>query len=186
METPKDGASFTLRDGTAYFIRPLRPDDAPRLQALHSRLSAESIRLRFMAAIPVLSQAEAQRLADIDGRNRMALVAVRPAAGGADEQFIGVARYAVMGPQRPGQAEAAVVVEDRYQSQGVGLALLDQLLDYARSHGIRWFVAEVSFENDRMIRFIRRSGLPVETHLADGVLEVKVEIAPGSGDSSAS
>ena len=203
MESSQAAERLTLRDSVPYAIRPIRPDDAPRLQALHSRLSAESIQLRFMAMHPVLLPAEAEQLADVDGLSRVALVAALPPAAlcplieargigpvggpgrGADETIIGVARYATLGPQRPDQSEAAIVVEDRYQGQGVGQALLDRLLAYARTHGVRWFVAEVRLENDRMIRFIRRSGLPVEMHLQDGVLQVKVDIAPEAGPAPA-
>jgi RimJ/RimL family protein N-acetyltransferase len=181
MESSQAAERLTLRDGTPYAIRPIRPDDAPRLQALHSRLSAESIQLRFMAMHPVLQPVEAERLADVDGLSRAALVAVLPSAGADVETIIGVARYATLGPQRPDQAEAAIVIEDRYQGQGVGQALLHRLLAYGRAHGVRWFVAEVSLENDRMIRFIRRSGLPVEIHQQDGVLHVKADIDPEAG-----
>ena len=187
MESSQAAERLALRDGAPYAIRPIRADDAPRLQALHSRLSAASIQLRFMGVHPVLLPAEAERLAAVDGLSRVALAATLPPAeaGAEDETLIGVARYATLGPQRPDQAEVAVVVEDRYQSQGVGQALLRRLLAYAQAHGVRWFVAEVSLENDRMIRFIRRSGLPVEIHLQDGVLLVKVDIAPAAGSPQA-
>ncbi len=176
MTEPK---SLTLSDGTPFTIRLLRPDDAPRLQALHSRLSPESIHLRFMAQMPALPAAEAQRLADVDGQSRVALVATTERDG--EEVILGVARYAALGPKRPDQAEAAIVVEDCYQGQGLGTLLIQRLLVYARAHGIRWFVAQVSLENDRMADFIRRCGLPQEMKLEDGVWQVRVDIAPRAG-----
>ncbi len=175
--------SITLRDGTAICLRPIRLDDAARLRALHSRLSPESIRLRFLAMHPALSFAESERLATVDYANSMAFVATLHPAGGGGEDIIGVARYAALGPEKAGQAEAAVVVQDRYQGLGVGTILVDRLLAYARTHGIRAFVAEISFENDRMIRFIRRSGFPTETRLEDGVCYVQVNIAPKNDQS---
>jgi RimJ/RimL family protein N-acetyltransferase len=163
-----------LPDGTTIFIRPIRPDDAPRLQAMHARLSAESIRLRFLNLHLELSDAEARRLASVDGESAAAFVAVATAA---DEAVVGVARYARLGPARPGSAEAAVIVEDRYQGQGLGTALVAHLLDYARAHGVAEFVAEVSCDNERMLRFIRRSGYPGQMSLRDGAWEVRVNIA---------
>src|SRR5262249_28169946 len=41
--------AVTLRDGSVVRIRPIRPDDAPSLQALHSRLSHDSAYQRFFA-----------------------------------------------------------------------------------------------------------------------------------------
>jgi GNAT superfamily N-acetyltransferase len=175
-EAQPAGQSYRLHDGTPFTIRLLRPDDAPRLQALHSRLSSESIQMRFMAQLPALPTAEAQRLADVDGQTRVAFVASVEQDG--EEAFLGVARYATLGPARPDQAEAAIVVEDKYQGQGVGTLLIKHLVAYARTHGVRWFLAQVSLENDRMTHFIRRTGLPQEMRLEDGEWQVRVEIAP--------
>jgi GNAT superfamily N-acetyltransferase len=165
----------TLRDGSSIHIRPICPEDAPRLQALHSRLSPQSIRLRFMALHMALAPAEADRLANVDFDCRMAFVATRPSAAG--EAIVGVARYALLGPDKPGVAEAAVVVEDRYQGLGAGPILIDCLLAYAREHGVRTFVADVSQENERMLRFIRRCGLPAEMTLQAGTWQVRIDIA---------
>lgn len=164
----------TLRDGTELSLRPIRPDDAPRLQALHARLSPETIYLRFLSAHPTLSQTEAERLANVDQENRMALVATRSKNG--EDLIVGVARYATL-DARPDEAEAAIVVEDAYQGRGLGTLLVERLLSYARMHGIRYFVAEINSENDRILRFIRRSGLPAEKKLEAGVWLIRVRLA---------
>ncbi|MBI4772013.1 MAG: GNAT family N-acetyltransferase [Chloroflexi bacterium] len=168
----------TLRDGTVVTVRPIRPDDAPRLQATFSRLSEESIFLRFLDHRKALPDAEARQLAALDYHSRMALVAVVEEQG--QETVIGVARYAVADPTRPDIAEAAVTVEDRFQGWGLGLLLTGRLAAYARSHGITTWLAEVSVENNRMIQFIRRSGLPVKRKLESGVwvLQVSLEGVP--------
>lgn len=163
-----------LRDGTALAIRPIRPEDAPRLRQFHSRLSPESIYLRWMGMHPELTEKEAEQLAKVDYEARMAFVALLTV--GEEEAIVGVARYAGFGPEKPEQAEAAIVVEDRYQGQGLGSLLLDRLLAYARALGIRTFVAEISAENDRMMRFLQRSGLPVGKRLEERVWEVRLNI----------
>jgi len=129
---------------------------------------------------PVLSFEEAQRLATVDYQTRVAFVATLEEAG--EEIIVAVARYDVIRPDRPDVAEAAIVVEDRYQGQGLGSMLLDRLLAYARAHGVHTFMAEISAENKRMMRFIQRSGLPVEKKLEDRVWEVRLNIgARGDG-----
>jgi GNAT superfamily N-acetyltransferase len=87
-----------------------------------------------------------------------------------------VARYATL-DARPDEAEAAIVVEDAYQGRGLGTLLVERLLSYARMHGIRYFVAEINSENDRVLRFIRRSGLPAEKKLEAGVWLIRVRLA---------
>ena len=166
--------SITLNDGTTATLRPIRPDDAPRLQALHVRLSPETIYLRFLGMHTMLTHEEARRLANVDYQSRMAIVAAREEKG--EEIIIGVARYAVANPEKPDEAEAAIVVEDRYQGRGLGLILVERLLAYARSHGIRTFLAEINAENERMMGFVRRSGLQAEKRLQEGVWEIRIHL----------
>jgi len=165
-----------LKDGTPVALRPIRPDDAPRLQAFHTRLSSDSIYLRWLSAHPVLSDAEAAALSTVDYTTRMAFVATRPVDG--EEHVIGVARYGVVSPERPDEAEAAIVVEDAFQSRGLGTHLLRALWTYARAHGIRYWVAEINVENNRMLKFIQRGGLPTTRRLESGSWQIKIDIAP--------
>ncbi len=164
----------TLRDGTPVTIRAIRPDDAPRLQALHARLSAESIFLRFLGQLKTLPLEEAQRLAHVDYEKSMALVAT-PGQDG-EEPIIGVARYAASNQAEPDAAEAAIVVDDAFQGRGLGSLLLDRLVKYARAHGIRYFLATVYHSNAEIMRFIQRSGLPSEKRREAGVWEVRVRL----------
>ena len=164
-----------LRDGTPVIVRPIRPDDAPLLQALHARLSAESVFLRFLEQRKALTDQDAQRLATVDYRATMALVATREENGA--EEIIGVARYAAVDPGRPERAEAAIVVEDAFQGRGLGTILVDRLVRYARNHGVQAFVASVHYSNSEIMHFIQRSGLPAEKHLESGVWEITIHLA---------
>lgn len=166
--------TITLRDGARLTVRPIRPDDAPRLQAFHMRLSPESIYLRYLGPHPVLTQPEAERLTTLDYQTRMAFVAIREEGG--ENHIVGVARYNALGPERPDEAEAAIVIEDPYQGRGLGTVLMERLLAYSRTHGIRSIVAEISAGNDRMLRFMQRSGLPIERKLEGGMWEVRLRL----------
>ena len=165
--------TVALPDGTPLTLRAIQPDDAPRLQALHAHLSRETIYLRFLSIQLNLSDAEAQRLATVNYQTTMALVAVNEDKGEA--VIRGVARYAAS-ERAPMEAEAAIVIEDAYQGKGLGTILLDRLLAYAQSHGIKTFVAEINAENERMLRFVRRSGLPVVKRMEEGVWEIRVKL----------
>jgi len=167
----------TLRDGTRLTIRAIRPSDATHLQSLHARLSPESILLRFLGRPKELPCAEAERLANVDYRTRMAIVAT--SAQNGEEQVVGVARYETIQSSEPGVAEAAVVVEDRYQSLGLGTILLVRLVTCAREHGIHTFVATVYSENTRILRLLQRSELPTKVVSVDGgVMEIHVKLPP--------
>jgi GNAT superfamily N-acetyltransferase len=166
-----------LRDGTVVSIRPIRPEDAPRLQALFTRLSPASIYLRFLGYRKMLSDEEARNLVGVDYHNRMAFVACLQQRPG--ERIIGVARYAVVEGVVPCSAEAAVVVEDEFQGRGLGTILLKKLVAYARENGVRSFWATVHRNNAQILRFIKLSGLPVERKaLKEGAWDIRV----GLGD----
>jgi RimJ/RimL family protein N-acetyltransferase len=175
QETPGKPETVTLGDGTMVTIRPIRPDDAPRLQALFYRLSPESIALRFLGHPKELPDEEAQRLANVDYQTRMALVATGEEDG--EEHIIAVARYAADSAQLD-LAEAAIVVEDKYQKRGLGTLLLTRLVAYAHTHGIRAFMATVHHDNVQIMRFIRQSGLPSQSKLAAGIWEIVVKLEP--------
>jgi RimJ/RimL family protein N-acetyltransferase len=168
----------TLRDGSAVLIRPIRPDDAPHLQLLHSRLSPESIYYRYLDCRRAITPAQAREQAEVDYHTRMALVAVREEAG--SEQIIGVARYAQAAGREPGIADVAVVVEDRFQNQGLGTRLLDLLARCALENGIPAFTGTVHCQNGRILRYIRRSGLPVERRLELGIWELRINLLEGA------
>ena len=121
-------------------IRPIGPADAALLAAAHARLSPESVRLRYLSPKPRLSPRELRYLTDVDGVDHVALVAMR------DGKIAGVARF-VRSAEDPASAEAAVVVTDELQGQGLGTRLGIALADAARSRGVRRFTATLLREN---------------------------------------
>ncbi|HEX6302657.1 MAG TPA: GNAT family N-acetyltransferase [Anaerolineales bacterium] len=170
---------FRLRSGLAAKVRPIRPDDAPRLQDLLQRLSAESIFFRILAYRRHLTEKESRCLTQLDYRTRMAFVATLEQE---EELVIAVARYAIVSPDQADTAEVGIVVEDRYQNQGLGSYLIRLLIDYAREQGIRAFSGTVSLQNQRILRFITRSGLPAERKLYQGVWEICVDLQGTDGN----
>ncbi len=165
-----------LKDGVQVEIRPIRPDDAPRLQQGFRMLSPQTIYLRFFEAARELSDRQANFLASVDYEQRMALVGVIREED--DERLVAVARYDML-PERPGLAEAAIVVRDDYQSRGLGTQIMLKLIRYACDHGVQAFIATIHTNNQGIMGFIRKSGLPVTKKLLEpGIWEVRVEISP--------
>jgi hypothetical protein len=63
-------ADVVLADGGTVHLRPIQPEDADRLVALHARLSPESIRYRYFAPHPTLSPREVEWLTNVDHDER--------------------------------------------------------------------------------------------------------------------
>ncbi len=163
-----------LKDGSRIFLRPIRPDDAPRLQEVFQRLSTESIRMRFLETAKHLTDRQAAELANLDYQNRMALVGVVPEDG--VERIVVVARYALI-QDTDGQAECAVVVRDDYQGRGLGKIAMARLIAYARSHGVKEFVGAVHITNSKVMQFIDHSQFSyTKKVLEPGLWEIHISI----------
>jgi RimJ/RimL family protein N-acetyltransferase len=137
-------------------IRPLRPDDAPRLQETHRRLSPEAIRLRFHGYLRELPDEMARHFCAVDGHDRAAFAAVT----GDPERIIGVGRYDWIGDDT---VEIAFVVEDAFHGRGIGTRLFNTVLEAAKKRGAKTMLAQVIHGNSAMRRVLERSGLPLKT-----------------------
>jgi acetyltransferase len=127
------------RDGAAFTIRAIRPEDFALEDEFIRSLSEESRYFRLMHALKEPPVAFVERMVNIDGEDSMALVGVTESTG--RPQFIGVARY---GRNPDGEsAEFAIAVNDAWQRRGVAAQLMQALADYAKRHGIERFEGEV-------------------------------------------
>jgi RimJ/RimL family protein N-acetyltransferase len=169
----EDSGSVELLDGRSVAYHAIAPDNASALQRFHHRLSERSIYLRFFAAKPELSDREAGYFANVDGINRVALVAVDPER---PQEIIGVVSFDREGTSE--RAEYAAEVEDRWQGRGLGLALTKHLIEAALKRGIRTFTAIVLPENARMLHLLRGLGLPERLRYVDGTDYVEIDLSP--------
>jgi RimJ/RimL family protein N-acetyltransferase len=169
----EDSGSVELLDGRSVAYHAIAPDNASALQRFHHRLSERSIYLRFFAAKPELSDREAGYFANVDGINRVALVAVDPER---PQEIIGVVSFDREGTSE--RAEYAAEVEDRWQGRGLGLALTKHLIEAALNRGIRTFTAIVLPENARMLHLLRGLGLPERLRYEDGTDYVEIDLSP--------
>jgi acetyltransferase len=166
-----------LPDGSAYALRPIRPDDKARLATGLGRLSAESVYRRFLAPKPRLSAAELRYLTEVDGHDHAALVAVPAGVPVADAPVVAVGRWIRL-RDRPDRAEIAVVVGDPLQGQGLGRALGLALADLAREHGIRAFTAVMLADNVPALRLLAALTDRLESAVGGGVRELVAELGP--------
>jgi RimJ/RimL family protein N-acetyltransferase len=145
---------YTLPDGQTLFLRPIRPEDARELVAFFGRLSAETRHLRFFSYRQI-GLAEAQSMATVDHQHSEAVVAcVGPEP---NAEIVGIANY---DQSRPGAAEIAFTVEDRYQGRGLGHHLLDWIIARAQALGFFRLHGEALAANGRMLRLVATSGYP--------------------------
>lgn len=145
--------SARLPDGRAVLIRAARPADAPAVQAFVRWLSPLARRRRFLGALSELSPAQLDRLTRAQDPRDLSLVAL---AGGAEGgPIVAMAQYVL---DDPASAEFALVVADAWQGQGLGMRLLERLLERAAEAGVRKVSGFVLADNAPMRGLATRLG----------------------------
>ncbi|MEQ8660877.1 MAG: GNAT family N-acetyltransferase, partial [Gammaproteobacteria bacterium] len=172
---PRELEEAVERDGKHYLLRPIRPEDEPALLRTFSRLTPEEIRFRFFVPRRFLDHLSAARFTQIDYDRQMALVLCEPRAAG-DDEIHAVVRL-IEEPDRA-RAEFAIVVERSLAGQGLGTALMQRIIAYARTRGIGEIYGEVLADNHRMLRLCRELGFSEALAASEpGVLHVSLALA---------
>ncbi len=164
-------ADVLLADGTTVHLRPIEPEDADAVVALHSRFSERTRYLRYFSPYPRIPERDLHRFTHVDHHDREAIVVA------VGDQLIAIGRYDRLGPGSA-DAEVAFVVEDAHQGRGIGSILLEHLAASAREDGLRRFVAEVLPANGAMLRVFADAGFQVARQYEDGVVHLEFPIAP--------
>jgi GNAT superfamily N-acetyltransferase len=149
------------------YIRVATGHDAEKLSAMFARSSTETIYRRFHTPFPEVPGWMVTLMLDADHGDKETLVAV------AEEKIVGHAMYARLG--EGDEAEMAIVVEDGWQSRGIGRSLLSELEERAGLRGIGTFTGEVLGHNRPMLGLAATfSGTEYATE--DGVYHVRMPL----------
>lgn len=164
-------APLRLRDGRVFGLRPIKPEDAGQIQSMIAGTDPRDIRMRFFTALRMLPDALVKRLTQIDYDREMAFVATDPEGRGA-----GIVRLSC-DPDFD-RAEYAIIVRSDLKGQGLGRALMERMLDYARSRYVREVFGDVLAENKAMRGLAQRLGFSENFAPGEpGVIEVTIKLA---------
>ena len=151
----------------AVTIRTMQLEDISSINLMHDRLSKESLNYRYFTSYkPTLEAIREQ--AHLSKSRGTAFVAV---SQGPAKEIVGLAYY-IFTPDDVHVAEPAVLIEDRFQGQGLGRALMERLVGEAQDQGVTCFHLYVSPGNQRILQVLEQSGLPLERYYRDGILEI--------------
>lgn len=130
------------------------------LQHVFAGMSDRSRRQRFLVPMPRLPGSHRRALADVDGKDRVAWVALD------GDEPVGLARWSRTGL---GRAEIAFEVADAHQRRGIGSALVDAVTTVAAHLGVHELEATVEPDNRASVRLLGRLG--IRLRMVDGLLE---------------
>ena len=166
-----------LRTGKSLTVRFVEPDEADALQGYFRSLSARSRYNRFLGAISELPQTLLDHFTQVGEADRFSVIATMAIDG--IETIVGEARYGF--DADTDSFEFGLSIDDRWQGQGIGSALLRNLQCRAAAVGAKRLFGDTLRSNDVMIGLARKSGFAFTHSPADWKLvrfEKHVDAAP--------
>jgi GNAT superfamily N-acetyltransferase len=154
----EDEQSVTLKDGRTVLLRPASSSDAQGIRELFHHLSEEDVYTRFFRHVRGLSDAEVDRLCNVNYESEVAFVAM--AGSREDEAIVGQACYFIN--PTTNLADTAFMVHPDWQGCGLGTALQNCMVTHAKRRGLRGFEADILPGNDRMLRLARGGSADVQ------------------------
>ena len=152
-------------NGVSITLRPIRPEDEPRLVAFYARATPADMRLRFFLTRREVPHSELARFSQIDYDREMTFIALLPE--GAELPMLGEVR-ACCDPDNQ-RAEFAIQITTDWQHRGLGHAMLTRLLEHLHRRGVRQVWGECLTENVGMVALARELGFAVSPGLAPGL-----------------
>ena len=143
-----------IKGGVEVAVRPIRPEDGALFVELFDRMSAASLYYRFCRCVKALSPEMLYRMTQIDYDREMALVAI--ADEGGQDRMLGAARI-INEPDGKG-AEFAIMIADAWQGKGLGVKLLEDLIQIGRERGLSKIWGYVLPENRNMLKLGKKVG----------------------------
>jgi RimJ/RimL family protein N-acetyltransferase len=165
-----------LRNGRSLTVRFVEPKDAEALQNYFRSLSVGSRYNRFLGAMRELPPAELGHFTHPGEDDRFSVIALMTIDG--FETIVGEARY---GFEPDGSFEFGLSIDDRWQGQGIGSALLRNLECRAAAFGAERVFGDTLRSNAAMLGVARKSGFAFAPTPNDWKLvrfEKRINVAP--------
>jgi acetyltransferase len=150
-----------VKDGWHVYVRPIRPEDEPQIHAFLRRVTSQDLRLRFFAPMKEFTHEFIARLTQLDYARAMAFVAFDEAS----HDMLGVVRIHSDSIYENG--EYAILLRSDLKGRGLGWALMQLMIEYAKSEGLKMISGDVLSENTIMLEMCRNLGFEIKTDPAD-------------------
>ncbi len=156
--------THTFKDNTEVFFRPVRPSDARRLQRLFYSLSPKDRRLRYHGTIKALTNEAAQRMANVDYSQDMALLGL--VGPKRNRRAIAEGRYLYNPANNMGEFD--IVVHEAYQGRGIATFLANYLNKAAYTRGLAGVYAYIITQNEATVALLAKAWPTAWKHWEDG------------------
>ena len=160
-----------MKDGWRVFVRPIRPEDEPLIHEFLRHVTSQDLRLRFFAPMKEFTHPFIARLTQLDYARAMAFVAFDEATN----EIVGVVHIHSDSIYETG--EYAILLRSDLKGRGLGWALMQLIIEYAKSEGLKAISGDVLQENTVMLEMCRSLGFGVKTDPVEhGVCNVRLTL----------
>jgi GNAT superfamily N-acetyltransferase len=166
-----------LRSGESLTVRFVEPRDGEALQGYFRALTVRSRYNRFLGAMSELPKSVLAHFTHAGEDDRFSVIATMIIDG--HETIVGEARYAF--DADTDSFEFGLSIDDRWQGQGIGAALLKNMECRAAAFGATRLFGDTLRSNDAMIGLARKSGFAFTNSPGDWKLvrfEKRIDAAP--------
>ena len=146
-----------VKDGWRVYVRPIRPEDEPLIHEMLKHVTMQDLRLRFFAPMKEFSHEFIARLTQLDYARAMAFVAFDEATN----ELVGVVRIHSDSIYESG--EYAILLRSDLKGRGLGWALMQMIIEYAKSEGLKAISGDVLADNTVMLAMCRSLGFEVKS-----------------------
>jgi acetyltransferase len=160
------------RSGRRVIIRPVLAEDEPAHRAFHELQSPESIRYRFFQYRKHFSREDVAQMVQIDYDREMVFIANAPREDGEGEETLGTVRTWTDADNL--QCEFAVMVHDKMKGEGLGVALMQKMIDYCRARGTVEMVGNVLPDNRPMLQLAEHLGFEIKLNTEEEVMDLRL------------
>jgi len=167
---------WTMKNGEETVMRPIRPEDEPLLIKLHQALSERTVYLRYFQPLKLSQRTAHERLTRIcfiDYDRETALV-VEHKKEDCTPEIIGIGRLSKL--RGKNEAELAVLVDDRFQHQGMGTELYRRLIAVAREEKLERVVSTILSDNREMLAIVQKLGFKLEADMEEGTILAELKL----------
>jgi GNAT superfamily N-acetyltransferase len=162
---------LVLHGGWRIFVRPISQEDGRLVRDLLGHVSKEDLRLRFFDSIKEFSDQFIAKLTYLDRLRAIAFVAFDEVS----KETLGVVWLYSDSIHATG--EYAILLRSDLKGRGLGWALMQLIIEYAKTDGLSSIDGQILQENAVMLKMCRELGFKVVTDAEDrGVCDVTLTL----------
>ncbi|MBL9137501.1 MAG: bifunctional acetate--CoA ligase family protein/GNAT family N-acetyltransferase [Verrucomicrobiales bacterium] len=167
----------TLADGTPVVIRPIHPEDEPRMVEFHKTLSDRSVYNRYFVPLKLSERIAHDRLVRVcfsDYDREIPLVTEWRPSEGETPQIIGIGRLSKEHLRNEG--EFALIISDAWQGRGLGRQLLELLIQVSRVEKLSRLFGHILVGNREMQHVCKKLGFSLHHQSGDSECVAELDL----------